>query len=138
MAREIAEHHVGPAETDIESYAEPVPGLYVKEGGLSAASGFPGCAFVDQTFGHQLAHQDAYDAAGHSHVAGEVGPGDRLMFPYQVERDSAVDIPRSRPGGDMKIVRVDLAHLPLLRDDLFDVGPKYYKAGMMSISFYSE
>src|SRR4029434_8850056 len=94
--------------------AELVSRHYVQKGRLASARGFAGCAFADQSFSDQFANQNADNTARHPHPAGEVCPRNWLMFAYQVQRNSAVNIPGSGPRSNVEIVRIDLTHQPIL------------------------
>jgi hypothetical protein len=107
----VAQHHEGAAEANVESYAEPVSCLDVKESRLSASRSLPGSAFIEKSFADQLVNQDADYSPSHFHPAGKVGAGNRLMLPNQVQRNPAIDIPRSGSGRNVEIVRIDFTHL---------------------------
>jgi hypothetical protein len=44
-------------------------------------------------------------------VSGEIGAGDRLMTPYQVEHDAAVDIAGGLAGCHLKVGEINFSHL---------------------------
>src|SRR6266496_6377519 len=132
LAREIREHQVGPAESNIDSDGKTILSSNVQERWLAPAHCFARCSFIDHFLIDQFLDQHADHSASDIHSPRQVSARNWLMFPNQVERNPPVDIARSGTRCHSKIPGIYFAHLTLER------GPVCLELGQyMDPSFLS-
>ena len=112
---QVGDHDEGPGRPDVDGDDAALPRVDIEKGRLAPALGLAGGALEHGAFPNQRAHQRAHGAAPDAHQPREVGAGDGLVGPDEVQRDPAVDRPSGAPGGNAHGSARGSAHLSLGR-----------------------
>ena len=106
----VAEEDVGLAAPDVDPHDQSVMGTNVEELGLSASGRVGRRTLIDEAGLDQLGHQGTHHPSTHLQSPRQVGAGDRLVIPDEVQENPAVDLSGRAAGCSLESLGVDLAH----------------------------
>ena len=110
-AEQVGHHHEGPRWPDVDSDDTSLARIHVEKRRLAAALRFTRRALEHRAVLDQLIDQDAHGPAADPHQPREVGAGDRLVDPNEIQNHLAIDLARGAAGRQAQGPRMQRPHL---------------------------